>query len=94
MKYIKTFESESRDFRVGDFIMIKSHYVFEEHNNIFKIIKIGGKIEDGSYILPYHCISIMTGEIEYLPKSAILRKLNKDEIEEAEIRINTIKYNL
>ena len=91
MKYIKYYENENEDFNIGDYVILdlkyaKGFYVDED----FYSTNVGTVIGFNESKLTIRYISGIEREIY----SMLLRKVNKQELEEYKLKNNINKYNL
>jgi len=104
MRYIKQFENNKDiNYSIDDYILIKKYYIdfwksnrSIEKQDVLKFAKIIGikhiEKSNDKYIL--EVISNNNIKIFYLTDSCFTRKLTNEEIEEFEIKKDTLKFNI
>lgn len=87
MKYIKTFEKIK--YQIGDFI-----YSPDPHKQYYPILKILGKENNTGLLVKGYKIEKNKFYHKYVEVQYVLRKATEEEIQDFNIKMDSIKYNL
>ena len=93
MKYIKTYEKNHKNIKIGDYVLFKNHY--ENWEKTMGIISDVENVENS--ILPYY-VDFYDPEGDkcyaFLESGEVIRLLTPSEIETYKMKEDVNKYNL